>query len=60
MIGDRLDTDILLGKNAGVDTCLVLTGVSKIDHFVNEKKSKDGIIPKYVCKEVCCDRILKD
>lgn len=27
MIGDNLETDILLGKNAGVDTILVTTGV---------------------------------
>jgi len=27
MIGDRPDTDIMLGYNAGIDRCLVLTGV---------------------------------
>jgi ribonucleotide monophosphatase NagD (HAD superfamily) len=27
MIGDRPDTDIFLGFNAGIDKCLVLTGV---------------------------------
>jgi len=27
MIGDRPDTDILMGFNAGIDTCLTMTGV---------------------------------
>jgi NagD protein len=28
MIGDRMDTDILCGLEAGLDTILVLTGIS--------------------------------
>ena len=36
MIGDRADTDIALGNNAGIDTCLVLSGVVR-----NEQECKD-------------------
>ena len=28
MVGDRLDTDILFGKNGGLTTCLVLSGMN--------------------------------
>jgi len=31
MIGDRLNTDIAFGKDSGLGTCLVLTGVSSLD-----------------------------
>ena len=27
-MGDRLDTDVLFGKNGGLTTCLVLSGVT--------------------------------
>ena len=29
MVGDRADTDLQFGINAGIDTCLVFTGVIK-------------------------------
>jgi len=51
MIGDRLDTDIQFGKNGGVSTLLVLTGVTSIEQvtpghadFVKE------IVPDYVLR----------
>ncbi|RLG84362.1 MAG: haloacid dehalogenase [Thermoprotei archaeon] len=47
IIGDRLDTDIQLGKNTNVDTMLVLTGVTKInDPLINVYK------PTYVVRSL--------
>ena len=31
MIGDRMDTDIVAGMEAGLKTCLVLSGVTTMD-----------------------------
>ncbi len=47
IIGDRLDTDISLGKNAGVDTALVLTGVAKMKD-VEKSMQEGGAVPKYI------------
>jgi NagD protein len=36
MIGDRMDTDVLCGLEAGLETILVLTGISRradVDRF---------------------------
>lgn len=43
MVGDNYDTDILAGINAGLDTLLVHTGVTKKEHL-----SKYEIQPTYV------------
>lgn len=43
LVGDRLESDILAGRNADVDTLLVLTGVSK-----REEIETSGIEPTYV------------
>ncbi len=43
MIGDRLETDILLGLNSGMKTALVLTGVTSRDALENHTISPDYV-----------------
>lgn len=47
MVGDRLDTDILFGNDAGVDTLLVETGISSLKDVEKEK-----IVPTFVAVDV--------
>jgi 4-nitrophenyl phosphatase len=47
MIGDRIDTDVLAGKNFGIQTALVLSGV--VDTL---EVSKSPIKPDYVFKDL--------
>lgn len=47
LIGDRLETDILMGKNAGMKTALVLTGYAK-----REDVTKSEIKPDYVLEKL--------
>ena len=35
MIGDRMDTDIVFGNRAGIDTCLVMTGCTVSQSQIN-------------------------
>lgn len=44
IIGDRLETDILLGRNAGIKTCLVLTGVTNRKDIETKKIYPDYVI----------------
>lgn len=47
IIGDRLSTDIAMGKNCGISTALVLTGVTKLEDLKTAE-----IQPDYVFKSV--------
>ncbi|KAL0904687.1 hypothetical protein M5K25_026821 [Dendrobium thyrsiflorum] len=49
MVGDRLDTDILFGKNAGCKTLLVLSGVTTLSEL---KDSSNKIYPDYYTSNV--------
>lgn len=49
MIGDRPESDILLGHNAGIKTCLVLTGVAKRE---DAERLKGKEKPDYVLEGV--------
>ncbi|XP_051128655.1 phosphoglycolate phosphatase 2-like [Andrographis paniculata] len=58
MVGDRLDTDILFGQNAGCRTLLVLTGVTNLSSL--EDPSND-IQPEYVTSSVAdIAKLVKD
>ena len=51
MIGDRLDTDILMANQAGVDGCLVFTGVTSSEEDMHRIMEKDTRVhPKYIMK----------
>ena len=50
MIGDRLDTDILFGKNSSVATCLVMTGCTTSEEQVVEIEPSKR--PDYVLKSL--------
>jgi len=47
MVGDRLETDIAMGKAGGMSTALVLTGVTRF-----EDMDRLGIVPDYVFDRV--------
>ncbi|KAJ0015769.1 hypothetical protein NQD34_014059 [Periophthalmus magnuspinnatus] len=51
MVGDRLDTDILLGSNCGLKTLLTLTGVNTVadaqEHLKSGRPERQGMVPDY-------------
>lgn len=50
MVGDRLDTDCLFANNAGIASCLVLTGAPCGRRRRRERQLHDGV-PLAVCFE---------
>jgi len=47
LVGDRLATDIVMGRQAGIDTALVLTGVT-----TREMLAESEVQPTYVLPSV--------
>jgi HAD superfamily hydrolase (TIGR01457 family) len=45
MIGDRLDTDVVGGRRAGLRTILALSGVTSAQHLSDSVASPDAIVP---------------
>ncbi|XP_012722702.2 glycerol-3-phosphate phosphatase [Fundulus heteroclitus] len=56
MVGDRLDTDILLGSNCGLKTLLTLTGVSTVAeaeaHRASGCAGRQGMVPDYYVESI--------
>lgn len=51
MVGDRLETDILFGKNCGLATILTLTGVSRLEeaqaYMASDSAAAKDMVPNY-------------
>ncbi|XP_062999234.1 glycerol-3-phosphate phosphatase [Elgaria multicarinata webbii] len=51
MVGDRLDTDILMGNNCGLTTILTLTGVTTLEevkgHLESDCPERRSLVPDY-------------
>ncbi|XP_059388041.1 glycerol-3-phosphate phosphatase [Carassius carassius] len=56
MVGDRLDTDIMLGSNCGLKTLLALTGVSTVGEAEANQKSecpqRQKMVPDYYIESI--------
>lgn len=51
MFGDNMETDIKFGKNVGIDTALVLTGVTRLINQPAIDQVK-GNMPTYILKNM--------
>jgi NagD protein len=47
MVGDRLETDVAMGQRSGMDTALVLTGVTRREHL-----AEASVRPDYVLESI--------
>lgn len=56
MVGDRLDTDIMLGTNCGLKTLLTLTGVNTVADAEAHRESgcaeRQGMVPDYYVESI--------
>ncbi|KAI0074353.1 2-phosphoglycolate phosphatase [Panus rudis PR-1116 ss-1] len=57
MVGDRLNTDIQFGKNGGLSTLLVLTGITQESQITGPDASP--VVPDFVTKSLGDFRILQ-
>jgi NagD protein len=44
VVGDRLETDMVMGRQAGARTALVLTGVTRSEHLANAPVQPDHVL----------------
>ena len=44
VVGDRLDTDMVMGQRAGARTALVLTGVTRREHLAHAPVQPDYVL----------------
>lgn len=56
MVGDRLETDILFGKNCGLSTILTLTGVSRLEealaYMASDSTAAKDMVPNYYVNSI--------
>ncbi len=51
IVGDQIDVDVLAGKNAGIKTILVLSGVTNESNY-RKKVEEVGVEPDYVFRDL--------